>query len=647
MNNFSALFSPLDLGPVTVRHRAFMSAHGMGLGYGHLGVSPEYHAYLVARARGGAALVGIESAPVHPTTVSRSLGIKLYEDAVVPSLAALAQTVHETEAKLAITLWHGGHKDPGKRARYTVAPSAVPNMMGEVPKVLTAEEINDIVTSYGVAAARCRRAGLDVLVVQTSTDYLLGSFLNPALNHREDAYGGSFENRLRIVAEVLETVREHAPDLAVGVRTSESHNIPGAPEDYDLDASVATMQTLASRGLIDFVDVMTGSAWAEGSSIPEMTTPRVQLANEGLRFKAALSVPVILGGMIRDPEDAERVIREERGDAVSMARTWICEPEWARKIEANAASQVRPCNSCNQGCVGMVFRGIPGTCTLNPSAGRELDLPAIESASKPHSVAVVGGGPAGMETARVLAERGHRVTLFEARNQLGGDYRLAAQAPHRNQMLPALAWWTGELARLGVDVRLNQTVSNKEPKTLGAETVVWAVGGRPGATMVWRLRPFLKDGIPGTEGLPHGRDVLNGTSTVAGSVLVIDEEGGWPTVSLLETLAARADVTSLTVATVESAVGARDLATTWEGPIVARRLEAANVRILPSTVIDSVENGTAFSAGQPVGSFDAIVLSTGVEAPTIPAGVIAVGDCVAPRGVWAATTDAARLARTI
>lgn len=619
----------------------------MGLGYGHLGVSPEYHAYLVARARGGAALVGIESAPVHPTTVSRSLGIKLYEDAVIPSLASLAEAVHETEAKLAITLWHGGHKDPAKRARYTVAPSAVPNMMGEVPKVLTANEIKNIVASYGAAAARCRRAGLDVLVVQTSTDYLLGSFLNPALNHREDAYGGSFENRLRIVAEVLETVREHAPNLAVGVRTSESHNIPGAPEDYDLDTSVATMQALEGRGLIDFVDVMTGSAWAEGSSIPEMTTPRIQLADEGLRFKAALTVPVILGGMIRDPEDAERVIREERGDAVAMARTWICEPEWAKKIEANAAKQVRPCNSCNQGCVGMVFRGIPGTCTLNPTAGRELDLPALEPAPQPHRVAVVGGGPAGMEAARVLAERGHGVTLYEARDRLGGDYRLAAEAPHRGQMLPALTWWIDELARLGVEVRLNQIVANSDLESLGAETVVWAVGGRPGATMVWRLRPFLKDGIPGTEGLPHGRDVLAGKAAVSGSILVIDEEGGWQTVSLLETLAARGDVTCVTVATVESAVGARDLATTWEAPIVARRLEAADVRVLPSTTIDRVENGTAFSAAGQLGQFDAIVLSTGVEAPTIPDGVVALGDCVAPRGIWAATTDAARLARTV
>lgn len=619
----------------------------MGLGYGHLGVSPEYHAYLVTRARGGAALVGIESSPVHPSTVSRSLTIKLYDDGVIPSLGKLADAVHETDAKLAITLWHGGHKDPAKRTRYTVAPSAVPNMTGEVPKVLTAAEIKEIVMSYGGAAERCRRAGLDVLVVQTSTDYLLGSFLNPALNHRKDAYGGSFENRLRIVAEVLESVREHAPDLAVGVRTSESHGIPGAPEDYDLENSVATMRALAERGLVDFVDVMTGSAWAEGSSIPGMTTPRIQLADEGLRFKAELPVPVILGGMIRDADDAERVIAEGRGDAVSMARTWICEPEWANKIEAQDESRIRPCNSCNQGCVGMVFRGIPGTCTLNPAAGRELDLPELPAAARRRSIAVVGGGPAGMEAARVLAERGHRVALYEAQAKLGGDYRLAAEAPHRAPMLAALDWWTQELARSGVAVHLNRAVAEDDLEELGADAVVWAVGGRPGATMVWRLRPFLEDGIPGTAELPHGRDVLAGRSTVAGNVLVIDEEGGWPTISLLETLAARDDVARLTVATVEPAVGARDLAATWEAPIVASRLQAAGVRVLPATAVDRVEDGTAFSRLESIGHFDAIVLSTGVEARPVPQDAFAVGDCVAPRGVWAATTDAARLAQTI
>lgn len=620
----------------------------MGLGYGHLGVSPEYHAYLLARARGGAALVGIESSPVHPTTVSRSLGIKLYDDGVIPSLTRLAAAVHETEAKLAITLWHGGHKDPAKRTRYTVAPSAVPNMMGEVPKVLTAAEIREIVASYGAAAARCRSAGLDVLVVQTSTDYLLGSFLNPALNHRQDAYGGSFENRLRIVAEVLESVRDEAPGLAVGVRTSESHNIPGAPEDYDLERSVATMQALADRGLVDFVDVMTGSAWAEGSSIPEMTTQRIQLADEGVRFKQALNVPVILGGMIRDADDAERVISEGRGDAVSMARTWICEPEWANKIEAGTVSQVRPCNSCNQGCVGMVFRGIPGTCTLNPAAGRELDLAPPQRAAETRSIAVVGGGPAGMEAARVLAERGHRVSLYEARQHLGGDYRLAAEAPHREPMLLALDWWINELDRLGVEVHLNHSVAEDELQRLNADAMVWAVGGKPASTMVWRLRPFLKDGIPGTAGVPHGRDVLANRVRVAGDVLVIDEEGGWPTISLLETLATRSDVTSVTVATVEPAVGARDLAATWEGPIVARRLQTAGVRILPNLGIDRVEeNGTAFSGSEPIGSFDAIVLSTGVEAGAVPEGAFAAGDCVAPRGIWAATTDAARIARMI
>ena len=647
--DFPNLLAPIQLGPITLRHRAVMSGHGMALGDGQIGVSDRFHAYLLARAKGGAAMVGSESAPVHASTVSRSLGIRLYSDAVIPSLRRTAEAVEAAGSKLAITLWHGGHKDSFVRGTYALAPSPVPNMAGEVPKQITEREIKELIVAYGEAAARCREAGLHAIELQTSTDYLLGSFLSPVLNRRTDDYGGSFANRVRIVVQILESVRERVGNaIAVGVRTSARHAIPGSPIDYGLDESIASMTVLCDAGLVDYVSVMSGSAWspAHASSIPHMAQPRVQLLDEGKAFKQALDVPVIIAGRIRSPEEAEQAIAGGHADLIAMARTWIADPDWGAKVEAGEAARIRPCMSCNQACVGFVFRGLPGSCVLNPVAGREYELGPEGYSANPRRVAVIGGGPAGMEAGRVLALRGHTVTLYERQAQLGGQWRLAVAAPHREEMQASLVWWQTELARLNVSVVLNQTVTTATP--IDADSVVWAVGARPGHTALWRLRPFLFDGIVGTEQLASGREVLSGEATATGDVLVIDEEGGWPAVSLVESLAADRDVTSVTVTTPERVLGESALALTWELATVRARLRDTGVEVIPESQVTRVVDQCAeLSSGGRIGPFATIILSTGTVANDIPDDGLAIGDCVAPRGIWAATSDAARLARAL
>ena len=642
------LLSPIKVGPMTLKHRATMSAHGMSSSDASGGVSPRLHNYVATRAQGGASMVGTESVPVHASSGNKFLNVRLYSDEVVPSLRKLADAVHAAGSKMSVTLWHGGHNVSYIEGQSAVSSSPIPNIARETPRSITAAEIRELIAAYADATRRCREAGLDAVEVQTATSYLLGSFLSPAMNHRKDAYGGSFENRIRIVLEVCEAVREAAgPDMAVGVRTSTSHHIPYAPVDYKLEESVAAMKRVADAGLVDWVSVLSGSRWAPHETMPPMHVKRNQLSDEAKQFKAAIKVPVIVAGRIRSPADAERMIADGCADIVAMARTWIADPEWANKVIEGREDLIRPCMSCNQGCVAFVYRQIPGTCVLNPTAGREGELPLNPPpAAKPKKIAVVGGGPGGMEAARVAAARGHRVTLYEAEDRLGGQMRVASEAPHRAEMKDALTWWENELRQRQVDIRLGTRVESVN--SLDADEVVWALGSDPGSTAIWRLRPWLQEGIPGSENLPFGREVITGEKQVAGHVLIIDEEGTWSAISLAETLAGRKEVTKVSVATTEAVWGEAELTFTRELPAVTARTRAAGIETVTSAVVEEViGNRVRTRDGRELGPFDAIVLATGSVARPFPEGAKAVGDCLSPRGIWAVTLDAARLARTL
>ena len=284
-------------------------------------------------------------------------------------------------------------------------------------------------------------------------------------------------------------------------------------------------------------------------------------------------------------------------------------------------------------------------CSIQ-SPDAETQFAPIERVARPRRIAIVGGGPAGLEMARLAALRGDRVTLYEAQSRLGGDMRLAGEAPHRGEILLAIEWWQRELERLGVVVRLSERI--QEMARLDADTVVWAVGARPAMTAVWRLRPHLAAGIPGTADLRHGRDLVRDNGAVAGDVLVIDEEGGWPAVSLVETIAASEATRSLTVVTSRRALGEPDLAISEEIADVSVRLAATGAVIHPETLIARVDGQMAHTAfGRALGPFDSIVLSTGTEAPAGPDDRLAIGDCVSPRGFWAATADARRILSTL
>jgi 2,4-dienoyl-CoA reductase-like NADH-dependent reductase (Old Yellow Enzyme family) len=643
MTDYSQLFQPLELGPIRLKNRVVMSGHHMGLGDGQGGIGPRLHAYMVARAHGGAAMVGLESSPVHSSSV-KGVRPHLFDDALAPGLKALADDVHAAGSRLSVILWHGGHNMTHLGAGPAWSPSVVPSaQFAELPKAMTLEDIDELVDAYVGATRRCRTAGLDAVEIQTSSDYLLGSFLNPLFNRRTDAYGGSLENRMRLIVRVAEAVRAEAGvDMAVGVRTSIAHNVPGDANGYGQEDSLAAMRILVDSRLVDYVSLITGSHFALADLMPTMTAPPAHLSDAAARFRAALGVPIFVAGSLRTPDEAAAVIEGGCADVVAMARPWIADPEWLVKVRNGDAAGITPCVSCNQACTFAQRNIGPATCVVNPRAGREFAQPRSKRGASERKLTVVGGGPAGLEAARRAAVRGLRVTLYEAGSQLGGAMRQAGEAPHRAPLLGAIEWWSRMLERLDVRVVYDETIGADDLPQ--GEKTIWAVGADPAQSAVWRRRPHLVGGIPGAETLIHGRTVLAGTAAVSGRVLIIDEENGWPTISLAETLAADRAVEAVTVATPVSHPALPELLFSVEAEEVMRRLGKAGIAVKGGATVKAVDrNQAVLTSGEVLGPFETIVLSTGTLPRSVPEGVLAIGDCVAPRGFWAATNDAMRL----
>ena len=529
MSLYPHLFSPLQIGDVTVRNRIMQTAH-VKL-FAHEAVDSQRNVdYQAARAKGGAGLLITGNRVVHPTSTTGFPRVAwAYLPEALEADRRLTAAVHEHGAVIFAQLNHFGlnaSSDSADDLRVLWGPSAVKSpAYGETPKAMEPEEIREVVEWWGRCAELTRDGGFDGTEVHLSHSYLLHQFLSPLYNKRDDEYGGSLENRLRFAREVIAEVRRRAgDDWVVGVRISLTDFIPGA---LDIEDAISVVRTLEGDGQIDYVNVTAAGYHNIFRAIEPSDEPDGYLIELSAQVKAAVTeMPVFAVGGIKDARLAEEILASAKADMVAMTRAQIADPEFANKVREGREDEIYHCIRGNQGCIGRVFKGLPIACTVNPAAGRERRFGVLTPSDAPAHWLVVGGGPAGMKAAETLAQRGNRVTLLERERQLGGQVNLILKTPGRQEF----AWLTRDLERqlrrLGVEIRLGTEGTPDTVEELAPEGVIVATGAVPSRTGFSSVNPLVEQ-LPGAEqeNVLTLWDVLLEARPVGKSVVVLDDDG--------------------------------------------------------------------------------------------------------------------------
>ena len=530
------LFEPITLGTVEIRNRVVMTGHGTGMAKDYL-PTDQHVAYYRERAMGGAGLIGMAFPQIHPTSQDVPGEPRSWLPEIVPGLRNITDAVHEYGARIVMQLGHGGrqgHSTFTERALW--APSNTPCPFNlEMPKEMEVEDIDEIVEAHAIGARHAKQGGMDGVEIHSGYGgYLLASFLSPFSNHRTDDYGGSLENRMRIVLRVIDAVRtEVGPDFLVGMNLQGHDFSPGGLEVTDAQQIA---QVIAATGKIDYICVKAATYNEAHQNVPDMQHPKRIWESLAAAVKSVVDVPVIAVGRINDPFDAADVIHLGHADMVAMTRQQIADPETVNKMREGRIHEIRRCIGCNQGCIDRLFAVTHSSCVHNPAAGyeQELGVGTLVQATFRRRVVVIGAGPAGMKAAEIAARQGHEVILIERRERTGGQLRIAAKIKGRSEIGGVIDHLDVMLAKYDVDLRLGWAPSADEVMALRPQHVIVATGSAPGPDIVGNLA----QGIRFTPGLDEDHvlsvwDVLEESKPVGSHVVIVDDgEGGWKGIGL-------------------------------------------------------------------------------------------------------------------
>ncbi|MGE5635933.1 MAG: mycofactocin system FadH/OYE family oxidoreductase 2 [Nocardioidaceae bacterium] len=644
-SQYRYLFSPLRIGHITVPNRVVFSAHLTN--FAEDGRPSEQHAsYYAERAEAGVGLIITEEHSTHPTDWPYEKLIHGFHHDVLPGYRRITEAVHAYDVPILAQINHNGGQASSMYSRLPIwGPSPVPDpLFREVPKAVDEREIAEIVVGYADVAARCVEGGFDGIELQCSHSSIVRGFLSGLTNKRRDGYGGSLENRARLLLEIVDAVRQAiGPTHALGVRLCGDELVDGG---ITLDQTLEVARIVEATGAVDYINTSIGVATATLHMIEaSMAIPPGYALFISSALRRTVELPVVGVGRFKDPLQADRALRDGHCDLVGIVRGQIADAKFVAKARAGMTEDIRLCMSCNQECVGRMGMNRWLGCVENPRTGREREpLPA--PAREPRRVLIVGAGPAGLEAAGVAAERGHEVTVCERSDAPGGQVRLAASVPSRAEFGDLVRNQLNRCARLGVEIKLHQPVDTEYVRDAAPDVVLVATGAVP-ARPAWA--PQDGDGAR----LVDVTDVLTGASTPEGSVVVIDEVGFYQATSVAEMLADRG--CEVEVVTPGMIVG-QDLGITLDMEGWNMRAAAKGIRQTTEMVVTGFEGGRLSLLHHPSGQphereVDWVVMAspyqaaeelylalkgTGIE-------VHRAGDCVAPRRAHAAVIEGSRV----
>lgn len=580
---FPHLFQPLQIRSVHLKNRIMSSGHDTTLPTDGL-INDALIAYHAARAQGGAGLIVSQVAGVHETARYTSHMLMAVSDDCIEGYRRLAEVCHAEGCALFSQLFHPGREImEGGDGLLTVAyaPSVSPNERFRVmPRQLDQRMIDEIVAGYAAAARRMHAAGIDGVEFVASHGYLPAQFFNPRVNRRSDGYGGALENRLRFAVDALKAMRaETSEDFVIGMRISTSErDEQGLTDDEALDICRRL------EPLLDYVSLTAGTSASLGGAVhivPPMAYRNAYLAGDAARFRQALAIPVFVTGRINQPQEAEAVVASGSADVCGMTRAMICDPAMPGKAEAGQTDDIRACIACNQACIGHFHRGVPISCIQHPETGRELKFGTLTPAPRPKSVMVIGGGPAGLKAAAVAGGRGHRVTLYEAETQLGGQALLAQQLPRRAEFGGIVTNLAHEVERANVRVVRGTRVDRALVEAEKPDAVILATGAKP-------YRPDIEQ--DGSIQIVDAWQVLRREVKTGSRVVVADWRCDWIGPGIAELLTGEGCSVELAV----NGTHAAELLPLYVRDNIAAELHRIGVRTTPYARLYGCDGGTVY-----------------------------------------------------
>ncbi len=620
------LFASIEIGNVRIPNRLVVPAMVTNFCRGDGTASERYVAYHEAKAKGGWGLIITEDYAVDPKGKGFPNVPGLWNDGQLESHSKLTKRIHDAGGKIFAQIYHAGRQT--SRALIgcqSVAPSPIPcPRYQEIPHALEVNEVRDIGEEFGDSARRARKAGFDGIEIHGAHGYLIAQFMSPYSNKRIDEYGGNLSNRMRFPLEIVSNVRSKAgSDFPVLFRISGDELVPGGRTIEDTKAIAAILEKVGVDGLHISAGVY-GSAYA---ITPPAAIPHGWIVHFAEEVKKVVDIPVITVGRINDPLLAETIIAGRKADLVAMGRASLADPELPKKAAAGRFADINGCIGCLQGCIGMISRGQPATCLVNPTLGREEEL-RIKPADRKRRVFVAGGGPAGAEAAMVAAKRGHDVHLFEKADNLGGQFYMASIPPSKGEIAGFIVWQKKQLEENHVSVHLNTEFTEEIVTGQKPDAVVLATGSTP-VTPPW---PGVK-----RANVVTAHQVLEGRTEVGRSVAVIG--GGMVGSETANHLANHGKEVILVemLPEIASDINVRSR------PFLLRDLAERNVKVyVNATVKEVLANGLRIERNgceEKIGPFDTVVLAVGVE-PCNDLGsklegkvarLITIGDALSPR----------------